>query len=400
MQTTPAFSALECVDCASRFDPAATTGRCPDCHGILDPRYDYGDVTLSLEDGPVGSMWRYDALLPFPADTAVTLGEGGTPLVDCPSLAAAMGVDQVYIKDEGANPTGTFKDRGQSCAMTAASEHAVDDVALASAGNAGQAAAAYASRAGLDAHVFLPERAGFTQKALVDVHGADLTVAETTGRDAELGDAGAAYEAAAADSDWHPVQTFVTPYRHEGKKTMGYEILEQLDWAVPDAVVYPTGGGVGLIGIYKAATELARLGRVDDLPGLYAAQATGCMPVVAAYEAGRDRHDPWHEIDTVCSGIAVPDPGASEWILEAIRETDGGAVATDDEAILDAALRVAQETGLEMAPTCAAAASGAFELAATGAFDAEDTVIILNTGAGNKNADVLRAHAGRSSDRG
>ena len=394
MRTTDALQGLECLDCSELLDPAVAGGRCPDCDGILDPTYDYDAADLSLDAGAVGSMWRYADLLPFPREAAVTLAEGGTPLVPCPGLAESWSVGEVYVKDEGRNPTGTFKDRGQSVAVTAAREHGAEDVALASAGNAGQAAAAYAAAAGLDAHVFLPERAGFTQKAMVEVHGGDLSVVDPVGGDSRIGDAGAAFEAAMED-DWHPVQTFVTPYRHEGKKTMGYEILEQLDWTVPDGVVYPTGGGVGLVGIHKAARELRDLGRVETLPGMYAAQSTGCAPIVEAYEAGRDRHEPWEDVETVCGGIAIPDPGASDIVLDAIRESDGGAVATDDDTILDAALTVARETGLEMAPTCASAVSGAAKLAAEGEFGPDDTVVILNTGAGNKDADVLRSHAGR-----
>jgi len=393
MRTNDALEGLTCLDCGDLFDPAAITGRCPDCDGILDPAYDYEAVELSLDGGAVGSMWRYADVLPFPPEAAVTLSEGGTPMIPCPDLAAEWGVGEVYVKDEGRNPTGTFKDRGQSLAVTAATQQGAEEIALASAGNAGQAASAYAAAAGLDAHVFLPERAGFTQKAMVDVHGADLSVADPMSAASQIGDAGAAFEAALED-DWYPVQTFVTPYRHEGKKTMGYEILEQLDWTVPDAVVYPTGGGVGLVGIHKAARECRQFGRIEELPGLYAAQSTGCGPIVEAYEAGRDRHEPWPDVDTVCGGIAIPDPGASDLILDAIRESDGGAVATDDDAILDAALAVARRTGLEMAPTCASAVSGARKLAAEGEFGPDDTVVILNTGAGNKDADVLRAHAG------
>jgi len=395
MRTIDTLRGLDCLDCGERFDPAAETGRCPDCGGILDPTYDYDAVNLSLDSGAVGSMWRYDDLLPFPADAAVTLAEGGTPLVPAPQLAESWGVGAVWIKDEGRNPTGTFKDRGQSVAVTAALEHDATDVALASAGNAGQAAAAYAAAAGLDAHVFLPERAGFTQKAMVEVHGGDLSVADPLNGDSQIGDAGVALERALETHDWHPVQTFVTPYRHEGKKTMGYEILEQLDWAVPDGIVYPTGGGVGLVGIHKAARELRELGSVDELPGLYAAQSTGCAPIVEAYEQGRDRHEPWEDVDTVCGGIAIPDPGASEVVLDAVRESGGRAVATDDDDILDAALDVAQRVGVELAPTCASAVSGAAKLAAEGEFGPDDTVVILNTGAGNKDADVLRSHAGR-----
>lgn len=401
METTEAFSGLECVDCNQTFNAERTTHRCPDCTGILDPTYDYNKINLTqnkLTDRPHKSMWRYEELLPFPKHTAVSMGEGNTALIKCPNLADAIGVDRVFLKDEGRNPTGTFKDRGQSAAITAAVQHGADHVALASAGNAGQAASAYAARAGLTSHAFLPERSGFTQKAMVEVHGGDLTVENPMNRDSEIGDAGRALETKLNEhDDWYPVQTFVTPYRHEGKKTMAYEITEQLQWDVPDAIIYPTGGGVGLVGMHKAAKEFQKLGLCNDLPSMYAAQSSGCAPIVEAWNRGRTQHTPWNKVDTICGGIAIPDPGASSLILEAIQESDGGAVATPDEAILDAAIKVAQMEGLELTPTAAAAVSGAFRLAEKGEMGVDDTIVLLNTGTGNKDADVLRSHLGDNS---
>jgi len=389
-ETTTAFESLTCVDCDASHDPATVTHRCPECGGILDPTYDLSTVDLSaatLRERRFDSMWRYEELLPFPRSTAVSLGEGTTPLVDCPGLAAEMGVDEVYIKDEGRNPTGTFKDRGQAAAVTAAALHGADEIALNTAGNAGQAAAAYAARADLDAHVFLPERAGFTQKAMTELHDGDLRVAE-----GEITDAGSAYWDAVdgEGEEWYSTKTFVTPYRHDGKKTMGHEILEQLEFESPDAVVYPTGGGVGLLGVHKGAGEFRELGLVDDRPSLYAAQAEGCAPVVDAWHAGADEHDPVpsSELDTACNGIAVPDPGASPLLLDAMAESDGGAVATADRAILDAAVTVARTEGIEVGATCAAAVSGAFALADRGEFGSDDTVVLLN------DVDTLRAHVG------
>jgi len=391
METTEAFTGLECHDCDRLYAPEAGTHRCADCGGILDPTYDYDaiDVTrASLAERPFDSLWRYAELLPFEREAAVTMDEGATPAVECETIAAELGVGEVLIKDEGRNPTGTFKDRGATMAVTAAVAHGATDVALPSAGNAGQAASAYAARAGLDAHIFLPSRSSFTTKAMVNVHGGDLTV--SGGR---IGDAGAAAtDALAEHDDWYPLSSFVTPYRHEGKKTMFYELVEQRDWQVPDAIVYPTGGGVGLVGMYKAAREWHELGLIDEIPAFYAAQASGCAPIVEAFDAGRDEHEPIENPDTICGGIEIPDPGASRWILDALRESGGGAVATDDHEILDAAIAVAQNEGLEMAPTCAAAASAHAPLAERGEFDADDTVAIVNTGAGNKNADVLRSH--------
>ena len=400
MQTSDAFTALTCVDCDESHDPSEVTHRCPDCGGILDPTYDLDRIQLTPEGvaaRPFDSMWRYADLLPFPREAAVSLGEGATPLIDCPRLAAELGVGDLYIKDEGRNPTGTFKDRGQSAAVTAASQHGADRIALNSAGNAGQAAAAYAARAGIDATVYLPDRAGFTQRAMTEIHGADLQIAE-----GEITDAGDAYGEAMADGGvghregWYSTKTFVTPYRHDGKKTMGHELLEQSGFTAPDAVVYPTGGGVGLVGVHKAAKEFRELGLTDELPGLYAAQAEGCDPIVDAWESGADRHEavPNEEISTACNGIAVPDPGASPLVLDALAESGGGAVATPDRAILDGAITVAQTEGVEVGATCAAAVSGAAELARQGELGADDTVVLLNTGAGNKDVDTLRAHLG------
>jgi threonine synthase len=333
-------------------------------------------------------MWRYEELLPFKREAAIELNSGATPLIDCPYLAEKLGVERVLFKDEGRNPTGTFKDRGQTMAITAAVQDNASDIALASAGNAGHAAAAYAARAGLDSHVFLPERAGTIKKSMVEVHGGDLTVVG-----GQLTHAGAAFEDALDEHDnWYSTQTFVTPYRHEGKKTMFYEISEQMDWEVPDSIVYPMGGGVGLVGMHKAAKEFRKLGLTDSQPKMYAAQASGCAPIVRAWKEGAEKHDDWDEPATLFGGIAVSDPGASPLILDAIEESNGGAVATTDDEILDSAIDVTQNEGLEIGATCAAATSGAAKLAENDEFNDNDTIVILNTGAANKQSDILRSH--------
>ncbi len=391
MDYNPALNGLECFACNERFDPKSTFHYCPTCGGVLNPVYDFDEIPVTYRDFETqrfDTMWRYDDLLPFSRDDAVTLDEGATSLVSCPTLAAELGVENVYIKDEGRNPTGSFKDRGQTLAMTAAVAHGATDIVLGSAGNAGQSAAAYAARAGIDSHVFLPERAGFIKKAMVNVHGGDLTV--HSGRYADTG--GIVEEASQEHPDWYSTQAFETPYRHEGKKTMVYEIIEQLDWQVPDRIIYPTGGGVGLIGIHKGAKEFRELGLTTELPSLYAAQSTGCAPIVSAWENGLDEHELWEQPDTICGGIEIPDPGMSRYMLDALDESGGGAVATSDSAILDSANTVAREEGIEMAATAAAAASGAWELAQSGEFDASDTVVIMNTATANKTADVLRSH--------
>ena len=390
METTAAFDGLVCTDCGERFDPETTTHDCPDCGGILGPSYDLNRIDLARDDfesRPFDGMWRYEELLPIPRESAVTMGEGTTPLVECPSLADELGVGRVLIKDEGRNPTGSFKDRGHALAVSAAREHGASDIALASAGNAGQSAAAYAARAGLSSHIFVPSRANFVNKAMINVHGGEMNV--VGGR---FPDAAAACADAMESEDWYATSSFSTPYRHEGKKTMCYEIIEQLDWETPDGIVYPTGGGVGLVGMHKGATEFEQLGLIDEIPALYAAQSSGCAPIVEAWEAGEDIHEPWDVPDTICGGIEIPDPGASPLILDALDESGGGAVATPDESILDSAITVAQHTGVEMGATCAAAASGAWDLAEQGVFGADDTIVLMNTASANKEADILRSH--------
>ncbi|MFB6188728.1 MAG: threonine synthase [Halapricum sp.] len=390
METTAAFTGLRCTDCGADFDAANATHTCPGCDGILDPTYDLDAIGLAradLDSRPFSGIDRYAELLPFPAEALVTMDEGTTPLVSAPALAEQLGVEQVLIKDEGRNPTGSFKDRGAALAITAAVQHGAETVALPSAGNAGQAAAAYAARAGLDSEVFVPSRAAFDNKAMINVHGGEMTV--VGGR---LGDAAATFEDAIADEGWYSVATFQTPYRHEGKKTMFYELAEQCAWESPDHVVYPTGGGVGLVGMAKAARQLRELDWIDDGPAFHAAQASGCAPIVEAFEAGAAEHDPVEHPDTICGGIEVADPGASRLVLDAVRESGGTAVATPDDEILAAAVEVAQTAGIEMGATCGAAASGAIELADRGVFDSDETVVLVNTAAGNKESDILRSH--------
>ncbi|QFU81308.1 threonine synthase [Natronorubrum aibiense] len=391
METTDAFVGLECVDCEATYDAADEPHQCPDCGGMLDPTYDYDAIDLdreTLASRPFDSQWRYEELLPFPRESAVTTGEGATALIDCPDLADELGVERLLIKDDGRNPTGSMADRGQSLALTAASHHGATDVVLASTGNSGQSAAAYAGRAGLESHTYVPSRSSFSNKAMINVHGGDMNV--VGGR---FGDAVGAYEEGLAEhDDWYSVQSFVTPYRHEGAKTTLYEIVEGLEWEVPDVVAYPTGIGVGLVGAYKAATELRALGLIDKLPGLYAAQAAGCAPIVDAVENELDVHDPVETPDTICGELEIPDPPASERVLEAIDETDGGAVATEDPDILEAGVQVAKHTGLELTPSAAATASGVWDLSERGAFDGDETVVIVNTAAGSKEGDVLRSH--------
>jgi threonine synthase len=256
-------------------------------------------------------------------------------------------------------------------------------------GNGGQAAAAYAARAGLDSQAFVPSRVPFVNKAMVNVHGGDMSVVE--GRYA---DARAAFEDARG-TGWHSLAPFATPYRHEGAKTLAYEIAADLGWTAPDAVVHPTGHGTGLVGLRTGGRELSEWGLVDDRPRLYAAQASGCAPIAAAWDDGTadgtGTPDPWDTPDTICGPLEIPDPAGGRYVLDALAATGGAAVATDDDAVLDGAVALA-EAGVTMGATGGAAVSGARALADSGAFEGDDVVVLVNAVTGNKEADLLRSH--------
>lgn len=390
--TGSAVTNLECHSCGSEFDLDHTTFPCPDCGGILDPQYDYDSVDVAREDMERRheSMWKYRELLPIRDDDAiVSMGEGTTPLVECPRLAEELGVARLLVKDEGQNPTNTFKDRGQSAAISAANEQGATDVALPSAGNAGQAASAYATRAGMNCHVYLNHQAGDVKKDLVQAHGAVLHLV-----DGKIGDAGAAFAQDIETEGYYPVATFKTPFRHEGKKTMGLELFEALDWSTPDEIIYPTGGGVGLIGIWKAYEELTTLGWLDDTPPrMTVAQSSGVAPVVEAIKDGADEHDPWANPESIARGVEIPDPGASPWMLDAVYESNGAGVASSDEEATEAAIKMARTDGIEMCVTAAVALAGALKRAEQGGFDEDDEIVIINTGAGCKTASRLGAAA-------
>lgn len=382
METTPTFTGLFCPDSEEMFD--MTTRHHPDGR-ILDPVYDYDKIDLSRDDLESRSFSpeKYEELLPIPANERVSLGEGGTPVIDCPSLASELGVERCVLKDEGTNPTGTAMDRELALTVSAARQHGATDVALATMGDAGQAGAAYAARVGITSHAFVPSRSSFATKSMINVHGGDMTVVE--GR---IDDAKAAFEN--REDDWYSLQSFETPYRHEGAKPIMYELLEQLDWQVPDAVFYPFEGGAGLVGMAKAAREFRDLGLIETLPPLYATQSDACAPIVEAFESGAETHDPWDVPDTVCGALERPDPNGSALVLDALRESGGGAIATSDDTILESAVTVASHEGIEIGVSAGAAASGAWAIQEK--FDENDTIAIVNTTAGQKDADLLRSH--------
>jgi len=387
METTAAFEALRCTDCGGGFDPATAGYRCSACGGLLEATYDHGDQSVdaaTIEGRAAVGPYRYAEFLPFPRDRAVHIDEGATPQVDCPDLADDIGVETVLVKDEGPNPTGGLVDRGLSLAVTAATQQGATDVALPTTGNGGQSAAAYAARAGLTSHSFVPTRTPFVNKAMVNVHGGDMRVVE--GR---YSDAVAAYEAD-AEASWTPVGP-ASPYRREGVKSLYFELAEFLDWTAPDAIVVPTGHGIAIAGIHAAIEDLDRAGLVDDRPRLYAAQPTGCAPVVEVW-AGDDVVAPVEHPDTIVGPLEVAVPEAGDLAIDAIEATDGRGVAVDDEAILEAATDAASTTGVEVGATGGVAVAAARTLAEHGHLGPDDSVVLVNPVAGSKESDLLRSY--------
>jgi len=387
METTDGVAGFRCLDCGATVGIEETEGRCPDCEGALEAHYEADHLESVhddlLSDSNGGSLTDFAAALPFAADAIVSIAEGGTPLVECPTLVEETGTAEVLVKDEARNGTGGVRDREMALAVTAAREAGASDVALATAGNGGQAAAAYASRAGLDSHSFAPSRCVFANKAMINVHGGDMNV--VGGR---YDDAAAAF--ADADEDWYSLAPFDTPYRHEGTKTIAYELVADLG-AAPEAVVVPTGHGIGVVGLWRGFRELESTGAVDAVPRLYAAQAAGCAPVVEAVENDAEGTAAVQHPDTISGPLEIPDPAGGPYAVTAIRESDGGAVAVEDDAMLDGAVDLAQ-AGVPTSATGGAAVAGVSALAEDGDIAEGDTVVLVNPTTANREADVLRSH--------
>lgn len=325
-------------------------------------------------------MWRYAPVLPANAEDAVTLEEGWTPLRRVPVLGAWLDAHDVWLKDEGRNPTGSFKARGLSCAVTMARKLRAGKLAIPSAGNAAGALAAYAAAAGLEAHVFMP--ADVPQANFVEcrAYGARVTLI-----DGLIGDCGRIVAERAQPEGWFEVSTLKEPYRIEGKKTMGYELAEQFDWQLPDAVLYPCGGGVGLIGMWKAFGELQELGWIDSKrPKMIAVQARGCEPITEAYRNNKENSEAFPNAYTVASGLRVPKPLGDSLILKAIRESGGTAISVSDEEMLDAGVSLAEREGIFPAPEGGACVAALRSLFASGFLQPSERVVIYNTGSGLK----------------
>jgi threonine synthase len=378
-----ALTHLECSRTGETYDADVVQGLSHAGAPLL-ARYDVERAGRTLTREALASrpptLWRYREMLPVRDDAhIVTLGEGFTPLLPLPRYGARIGLPGLLMKDEGLEPTGTFKARGAAVGVSRARELGVPGVAMPTNGNAGAAWAAYAARAGLPCLIAMPEAAPAVTRAEVTAAGAELTLVAGL-----IGDAGAYVRGELANRPgYQDVSTLKEPYRLEGKKTMAYEILEQLGWRMPDVILYPAGGGVGLIGIHKALREMQDLGWIGaHLPRLVAVQAEGCAPVVRAFAAGADHCEPFPDAHTVAFGITVPHPLGDVLMLDAVRATGGTALAVSDEELLEHQRRLGAAEGTFVCPEGAAAVAAAARLRESGWLTGGETVVVLNTGAG------------------
>lgn len=393
MDSFSALAFLECSSCGATVDADQPTGLCA-CGRPMLARYDLDSVRAGVSPELLGSrppnLWRYHELLPVRDDRrVVSLGEGMTPLLTASDLGAELGVPFLLVKDESALPTGTFKSRGAAVGVSRAVELGAQGLAMPTNGNAGAAWATYAARAGVPSLIVMPAEAPYINRVECLAAGAELYLV-----DGLISDAGRVVsEMLGAREGYHDVATLREPYRIEGKKTMGYEIVEQLGWKLPEVIVYPAGGGVGLIGIHKALTELTELGWVTGpMPRLVVAQASGCAPLVRAFESGSRESEPWHDAHTVAFGINVPKALGDFLVLDAVYATGGTAVAIDDDDLL-AQQRQAAATGLFCCPEGAAGLAAVRHLRRTEWLRGDETVVVINTGTGLKYPHTIPADA-------
>jgi threonine synthase len=386
------FSHLECsVPCgAPPLDPRRVHHLCT-CGAPLLARYDLAAARSWRKDSLAGrqaNMWRYRELMPiFDDEQPVTLGEGWTPLVHARRLGADLGLSRLFIKDESLNPTNSFKARGLSAAVTRAARLGATTLAVPSAGNAANAMAAYAAAAGLGAQVFMPKDVKVPFIRECELYGAEVTLV-----DGLITDAGRVAAERGARSGWYDVSTLKEPYRIEGKKTMAYEIGEQMDWEFPDWIVYPTGGGTGMVGMWKAFDELEAIGwkTSPGRPRMVSVQAEHCAPIVRAFEDGAERSTMWEGARTVADGLRVPKAIGDFLVLRAIRESGGTAVAVSDEDMVQSMRELGAREGISAAPEGGAALHAVKALVTDGHIGPDDTVVVFNTGGALKYLDVLR----------
>ncbi|MDQ7841364.1 MAG: threonine synthase [bacterium] len=384
------LSHLECTACRERFDADQLLGVCPACGKVLYARYDLNAAAATLTRdslrGRRPDMWRYHEVMPVrDPSNVLSLGEGMTPLLDAPRLARRYGLRTLLLKDEGKNPTGTFKARGLCAAVSRARELGVRAISMPTAGNAGAALAAYAARGALDAYTVMPQDTPAINQAECAIYGA-----RAYSINGLINDAGRVLRGLAQHRGWFDMSTLREPYRVEGKKTMGYEIAEALDWDLPDVIVYPAGGGTGLVGIWKAFDEMEALGWIGERrPRMVAVQAAGCAPIVRAYLEGKSHAEPFENAHTVASGLRVPVAIGDYLMLQAVRDSGGTALSVTDDEMLAAMREMASAEGVFAAPEAAATLAALPELIDRGTVTPKDRVLLLLTGAGMKYTDLV-----------
>jgi threonine synthase len=373
---------LECTKCGERLSPAQPNTVCPKDGGILYARYDLQALKRSFRPeslaGRAANMWRYSEVLP--AENPVTLGEGFTPML--PSRETP----NLFIKDEGLNPTGSFKARGLSAAVTMAKHYQISKLAIPSAGNAASALAAYAAAAQIEAHIFMPKDVPMANLVECQSYGAQVTLL-----DGLISDCARMVQTLSESAKWFDVSTLKEPFRVEGKKTMGYEVAEQLGWKLPEGIIYPTGGGVGLIGMWKAFDEMQELGWIGpERPQMVVVQSSGCAPISKAWDEGKRVSDMWTNASTIAAGLRVPKAYGDYMVLDILNKSGGVALAVTDNEIMDALRHWARVEGIFAAPEGAAALAAYRKLRGSGFFGPDDKVVLFNTGSGLKYLEVIK----------
>lgn len=390
MKYESAITHLECTLTGELFDASHPHRTNPANGKPLFARYDLDKAKSSLTKESLpdrrNDMWRYQEVMPVIDDAnIIALGEGGTPLLNADRLANEVGIDTLFIKDEGVNPTGSFKARGLGAAVSKAKELGQTRLTMPSAGNAAGAMSAYAAAGGMEAHVFMPKDAPIANKIECQAYGAKLTLV-----DGFITDAGQMSQQAAAELGLFDVSTLREPYRAEGKKTMGYEIVEQMGFEVPDVIVYPTGGGTGIVGIWKAMDEMEQLGWIgSERPRMVCVQAEGCAPLVAAYEKGEEFADPFPDPQTLAAGMRVPAAIGDFLVIRAVRESGGTAITVSDGEMVDGMVEMARKEGVFAAPEGGATLAALRKLINNGQVTSDERVVLLVTGNGHKYLDML-----------
>lgn len=377
---------LKCSECGELYDPHEVQTYCLECQEPLLAEYALETARQELDRDRIRirpkGMWRWHELLPvYEWEHHISLGEGDTPLIDVPRLGEKLGLRNLSVKDESLNPTGTFKARGLAAAISKAKELGVKKVIIPSAGNAGGAMAAYAARAGLESCIFMPNDSPPANIIESRIAGAQVILINGL-----ISEAATMAGIKAAEEGWFDVSTFKEPYRVEGKKIMGYELAEQFNWMLPDVILYPTGGGTGLIGMVKAFGEMEAMGWLEGktLPRMVAVQSDGCAPVVKAFKEGSQFCDYWEDAQTIAAGLRVPKSFADKIILHDLRNSNGNAVEVSDDAIYKAQKQLAMMEGIFAAPEGAATLAGLIELIDQGWIDSGEQVVLFNTGSGLK----------------